>query len=32
VPASELEPDELLPSEIEGVPVDVVEAGQIRPH
>jgi hypothetical protein len=32
VPASELGPDELLPSEIEGVPVDVVEAGQIRPH
>jgi hypothetical protein len=32
VPASELEPDEVLPSEIEGVPVDVVETGQIRPQ
>ena len=31
VPASELQPDELLPSEIEGVRVDVLEAGQIRP-
>jgi hypothetical protein len=32
VPASELEPDEVLPSEIESVPVDVVETGQIRPQ
>jgi hypothetical protein len=31
VPASELGPDELLPRELEGVPVDVVETGAIKP-
>jgi hypothetical protein len=31
VPASELAPGELLPQEIEGVPVHVVETGQIKP-
>jgi hypothetical protein len=31
LPASELGPDDLLPREIEGVPVDVVETGPIQP-
>ena len=31
VPESELAPDERLPREIEGVPVDVVETGAIEP-
>ena len=31
LPADQLGPGELLPSEIEGVPVDVVESGRIRP-
>ena len=31
LPASELGRDELLPREIEGVPVDVVETGPIQP-
>ena len=29
VPAAQLRPDEILPPEIEGVPVDVVEVGRI---
>lgn len=31
VPESELKEDEILPAEIEGVPVDVLEVGEIRP-
>jgi hypothetical protein len=31
LPESELAPDERLPREIEGVPVDVVETGAIEP-
>lgn len=31
VPEQELAPDERLPREIEGVPVDVVETGPIEP-
>jgi hypothetical protein len=31
LPPDQLGPGELLPSEIEGVPVDVVESGSIRP-
>ena len=31
LPASELRSDELLPREIDGVPVDVVDTGPIRP-
>ncbi len=31
VPEDELAPDERLPREIEGVPVDVVESGPIEP-
>jgi hypothetical protein len=30
VPASELKPADLIPASIEGVPVDVVETGEIR--
>ena len=30
VPASELKPADLIPASLEGVPVDVVETGEIR--
>jgi len=30
LPTDELDPDDVIPSEIEGVPVDVQEVGQIR--
>ncbi len=32
VPRAQLEPEDLLPSEIEGVPVDVHVVGEIEPH
>lgn len=31
VPRSALSPAQILPTEIEGVPVDVVEVGEVRP-
>jgi hypothetical protein len=31
-PASALPPDELLPAELDGVPVDVQETGVLRAH
>jgi hypothetical protein len=31
-PPSELPPDQLLPREIEGIPVDVLETGTIEPY
>ncbi len=31
IPADQLKPDEILPSEVEGVPLDVVEVGRVEP-
>jgi len=31
VPADQLAPNEILPSEVEGVPLDVVEVGRVEP-
>ena len=32
VPSSTLDPEDVIPSEIEGVPVDVQEIGHVRAH
>jgi hypothetical protein len=32
VPPSQLAPDDIVPSEIEGVPVDVQEVGELKAH
>jgi hypothetical protein len=32
VPDSELEPDEVLPGEVDGVPIKVVPLGDVRPQ